>query len=201
MPEIKPFGPRMVESPSPRAADFERPKDYLTAAEVERLLAATKHSRYHIRDRAILLVMYRHGLRVSELCGLRRADLDLDTARLTVRRLKGSISTVQPVEGTELRAIKRYLATRSDGLPMAVPERSGTADEPVHDLNYLVRTAAEHAGLENVHPHTLRHSCGYHLVNKGCDFRIIQEWLGHARPENTARYTRISVARFEGLWS
>ena len=82
MPAIKPFNPRIVESPSPRAADFERPKDYLTSAEVDRLLAATKHNRYHLRDRAILLVMYRHGLRVSELCGLRRDDLDLDTARL-----------------------------------------------------------------------------------------------------------------------
>ena len=107
---------------------------------------------------------------------------------------------MQPVEGTELRAIKRYLATRTDGLPWLFLSDRGQQMSRF-TINYLVRTAAAHAGLEDVHPHTLRHSCGYHLVNKGCDFRLIQEWLGHARPENTARYTRISVARFEGLWS
>jgi hypothetical protein len=77
----------------------ERPKDFLTPPEVERLLDATKGSRYRIRDRAIFLTMFRHGLRVSELCGLRRDDFDPDQARLWVRRLKSGRSTDQPVEG------------------------------------------------------------------------------------------------------
>jgi site-specific recombinase XerD len=194
MSTVNPFAPRIVQSVDPRG------KDFLTLAEVNRLLDATKHSRNRVRDRAILLTMFRHGLRVSELCGLKRKDLDLNTARLYVRRLKGSVSTEQPVEGDELRAIKRYLATRTDSLPwLFVSERDGQLSR--FTVTYMVRTAAAHAGLENVHPHTLRHSCGFYLANKGLDMRLIQDYLGHKSISNTVRYTRTAAVRFEGLWS
>ena len=65
---------------------------------------------------------------------------------------------------------------------------------------YLVRSAGEHAGLRDVHPHTLRHSCGYYLADRGTDLRTMQDYLGHRDPKHTVRYTRITGRRFEGLW-
>ena len=104
-----------------------------------------------------------------------------------------------PIEGDELRSIRRYLATRSDGLPwLFVSERQGRLSR--FAVNYLVERTAKAAGLPDVHPHCLRHSCGYALADKGIDLRTIQEWLGHRSIEMTVRYTRISQKRFNGLW-
>jgi integrase len=100
------------------AADgHERERDYLSPVEVARLLDAAKAGRHGVRDHLVLLMTYRHGLRVSEAIGMRRDAVDLDRARLWVRRLKGGLSVEQPVAGDELRALRRYLATRIDGLP------------------------------------------------------------------------------------
>ena len=90
--------------------------------------------------------------------------------------------------GDELRAIKRHLATRSDGLPwLFVSERGQPLTR--QSVNYLVAMAARRADLGPVHPHTLRHSCGYALANKGYDLRLIQDYLGHRDPRHTVHYT------------
>lgn len=199
MPSPPPSEGRTVKSAAVAVDGHERRKDFLSEAEVAALLEAARHGRHGIRDHLLLLMMYRHGLRVSEAVGLRREEVNLDQARLWVQRLKNGLAVEQPIAGDELRAIKRYLALRADGLPwLFVSER----DQPLtrQPVNYLIAAAATRAGLPHVHPHMLRHSCGFTLANRGYDLRLIQDYLGHRDPKHTVHYTRVAGHRFEGLW-
>ena len=191
---------QIVKSRHGEAVDDRlRARDFLSQGEVDRLLCGAKQGRHGSRDHLLLLMMYRHGLRVSEAIGLRRSDLDLTIARLWVRRLKSGLSVEQPIAGDELRAIKRHLAARSDRLPwLFLSERNQPLTRQA--VHYLVVVAARRAGLGDVHPHTLRHACGYYLANRGHDLRLIQDYLGHREPRHTAHYTRVAAHRFEGLW-
>ena len=158
----------------------EKPKNFLTEAEIERLLSATKAGRHGMRDHLMMLLMYRHGLRETELCQLTVSALDLETARLWIDRLKGSLSNHHPIDGDELRAIRRYLRTRDSRLPwLFITERDNQFTR--QGVYYLVRRTGERAGLDKVHPHMLRHACGYALANKGHDLRTIQDLSGSSR--------------------
>ena len=191
---------RNVKSHSPRAADgHERAKDFLTPREIGALLDALKDGRHGVRDHLLALMIYRHGLRVSEAIDLRRDEVDLDQARLWVRRLKHGLSVEHPIAGDELRALKRYLASRQDGLPWLFLSERG---QPLtrQSVNYLLAAAATRAALPAVRPHMLRHACGYYFANEGYDLRLIQDYLGHRDPKHTVHYTRTAASRFEGLW-
>lgn len=195
---------RKVESvgmPVPVDA-HERTRDYLTEDEFRTLLEGTKGSRYRWRDTAMLMLTFYHGLRASEVCNLRRQDVDFTHGRIWIARLKGSLSTEQPLLPQERRALKRYLAQRGDSqLPwLFLSERGDQLTR--YSINYLVRVASERAGLAfSVHPHMLRHGCGHALANRGYDLRLIQDYLGHRDPKHTTRYTRTAARRFEDLWA
>jgi type 1 fimbriae regulatory protein FimB len=200
MPNIKSLKGLNVKSHSGPVTDaHERRRDFLGEAEVTALLDGAKAGRHGARDHLLLLTMYRHGLRVSEAVGLRRDEVDLDRARLWVRRLKNGLSVEQPIAGDELRALRRYLATRKDTLPWLFLSERG---QPLtrQSVNYLITAAAIRAGVAPVHPHMLRHACGFALADKGHDLRLIQDYFGHRDPKHTVRYTRIAGSRFEGIW-
>lgn len=187
----------------PENAVDARSKNFLTEAEMGNFLKVARKGRHSIRNFAMLLLAYRHGLRVSELINVRMADVDLDTGRLFVRRLKGSLSTSQPLEGDEIRALRAWLRQRTNAPCWNSPLvfLSGRGPMTRQAFNYICAEVGKRAGLPlKVTPHTLRHSCGFSLANKGHDTRLVQDWLGHQNIRHTQLYTRTAAARFEGLW-
>ncbi|WP_280542726.1 tyrosine-type DNA invertase [Chromohalobacter sp. 11-W] len=176
---------------------------HLSQSEVERLLKATKGARHESRDRCLLLLMFRHGLRVSELCGLRLSQVDLEERVLHVARLKRGLSTTHPLRGDEIRALRRWLAARAkmkaEGGVLFLSERRTPLNR--RTVWHLVRRYGEKAALAlPAHPHMLRHACGYELANQGADTRLIQDYLGHRNIQHTVQYTAANPARFEKLW-
>jgi type 1 fimbriae regulatory protein FimB len=184
----------------PRKASYrDEIKDYLTPEEMKCLLTSAKQGRHAIRDYALFLITYRHGLRATELCRLLLTDADIERGKLHLHRLKNGYSSAHPLQPDEIRALRRYIATRTDNSPyLFVSERKGPLCR--HALTYLLNAVAKRCGLEHLHPHMLRHSCGYALANKGHDLRLIQDWLGHRDIQSTVRYTKINTERYNELW-
>jgi len=181
---------------APSAANVRVVK-FLTPAEVDRLVkAARQHSRYGARDAAMIMLSYHHGLRVSELCALRWDDIDLKAATLSVRRAKGGAPSLHPLPGADLRAL-RPLAT--SGSPWVFTTERGGPVTPA-GVRDLIRRLGVAAGLGRVHPHMLRHACGYKLVNQGADLRLVQAYLGHRAIASTVRYTEVDERRFRGMF-
>lgn len=179
--------------------EHERQKDFITESEHGRLLKAAGKTRYPERNQLLVMMLYRHGLRETEAVNIRIHDLQLDSARIWIKRIKGGLSTEHPIEGDELRLLRKYLRTRNLNLPwLFLSERGGPLSR--HTVIYTIDQAAKKAGVEHVTPHMLRHGCGYYLANKGYDLRLIQDYLGHRDPKHTARYTRTASVRFTGLW-
>jgi integrase len=177
-----------------------RPREYLSEEEVHRLIQAAKGGgRYGHRDAALILLTYRHGLRVSEVIALQWAVVDLKQGRLHVHRLKDGLPAVHPLRGPEIRALRR-LERESPRSPYVFVSERGS---PLTDstMRKIIARAGRSAGLEfPIHPHMLRHATGYKLANDGHDTRAIQHYLGHKNIQHTVRYTQLSVTRFQDFW-
>ena len=194
-------GPTPVNGKVPprRVTNAERrSREYLTPSEIEGLItAANKSGRHRHRDKSLILIGYRHGLRVSELIALRWDMVDLKQGRIHVTRLKGGSDSVHPLRGPELRALRRLLRDY-DSPYVFCSERGGPLT--ASSVRKIVARAGDKAGLINVHPHQLRHSCGYFLANQGIDTRAIQAYLGHRNIQHSTRYTELAANRFDGFW-
>jgi type 1 fimbriae regulatory protein FimB len=164
-----------------RVGDPATNRKHLTGREVEQLIRAIKGSRNEPRDCCLVLLMFRHGLRVSEACRLKLDQVDIDSRILHVTRLKGGLSTTHPLRGDELRAITAWLKERARVKPTGKTFFISEQRTPLHrsTVNLALQKYSDAAGLSvRAHPHMLRHACGYALADQGADTRLIQDYLG-----------------------
>ena len=180
--------------PPPRVANAKlRPREYLTPKEVERLITAAKarRRRYNLRDATMIHVAFRHGLRVSELCALTWDQIDFSQGMMHVRRIKSGMPSVQQIGGEELRALRALKRDDGAGRFVFMTER-GAPMTPAGFRKLLARLGEAAKFPFGVHPHMLRHACGYKLANDGQDTRALQHYLGHKNIMHTVRYTELS---------
>lgn len=195
-----------LPAPLPKALSEEQVMILLDS--VETAVSDSERSAFALRDRALLETLYGTGIRVSELCGLRFGDVDLDGALLRVLG-KRSKERIVPLGRHAIRTLGDYL---DGGRPLLEPTRWRTRDDA--DAVFLgskgsrltrqgawlvLQKRAAEAGLSSAHisPHVLRHSCATHLLDNGADIRTVQEMLGHASVSTTQIYTRVATER---LW-
>src|SRR3984957_18384213 len=165
-------------------------------------LAASESKRNH----AMILLAFKHGLRASEVCALMTSDIDLKNGVIVIRRLKGSLKSSQDlldIPGqplvSEKRAIKTWLAERatrhdkSDFLFLS--QKGGQLDRSA--FYRLFQSLAKRTGLPRTkqHPHCLKHSLGFFLVEQGVPLPSIQQTLGHKSLASTGVYLKVTDAR------
>lgn len=179
-------------------------RKFLSPSEVRALLDAALDGPHPERNHCLIMMTWYHGLRASEALRLRLSDIDISGRTLFVRRLKNSFSTVQPVLPEESRALRAWLRVRKK---WAEPDNDwlfiSRAGRPLSRQQFgnILSALCEKTELSlSVHPHMLRHACGYALADNGADTRLIQDYLGHRNIRHTVRYTASNAARFEGIW-
>jgi integrase len=192
--KVQPAGPGRPTNKSLRT------REYLTPAEIDKLIKAAKEGRWGHRDATLILVGYRHGLRAKEIAELEWSQVEFGrSACLHVRRAKGGKPSVHPIRGDELRMLTALRKEFPDSGYVFTTERGTPFTRDA--INRRIKTTGERAGLPMpVHAHMLRHSCGYALANRGVDTRAIQDWLGHVSITHTTKYTELSPVRFKDFW-
>lgn len=174
----------------------------MTFLTTDEILAVLKVARVRsTRDWAMILLAYRHGLRASEVCDLKLADIDLKAGSISIRRLKGSLQTVQPLYPhrgqpllDEVNALRTWLRERkSDGSDyLFTSQKGGKLDRT--QFFRVFQSVAEAAGLplEKRHPHVLKHSLASHLVAGNVNLALIRQALGHRSINSTMQYVGTS---------
>src|ERR1700681_2057669 len=170
----------------------------MTSLSPQEMLALLKTARKRsTREWAMILLAYRHGLRASEVCGIKLADVDLKSGSISIRRLKGSLHTIQPIYQhrgqpllDETAALRAWLRKRSaDGSDyLFTSQKGGKLGRTQFFRNF--QTVAESAGLptEKRHPHVLKHSLASHLVAGNVNLALIRQALGHQSISSTMAY-------------
>ncbi|HDT6509041.1 TPA: tyrosine-type recombinase/integrase [Klebsiella aerogenes] len=179
-------------------------RNFLTQNEIESLLNAANSGPHAARNYCLTLLCFIHGFRASEICRLRISDIDLRSKCIYIHRLKKGFSTTHPLLNKEIQALKRWLDSR-DEYPQSTSEwlflsRKGN---PLSRQQFyqIISASGDQAGLPlEIHPHMLRHSCGFALANMGIDTRLIQDYLGHRNIRHTVWYTASNAGRFYGIW-
>jgi type 1 fimbriae regulatory protein FimB len=174
----------------------------MTFLTTDETLAILKAAREHAtRDWTMILFAYRHGLRASEVCGLKLADIDLKAGSISIRRLKGSLQTVQPLYPhrgqpllDEMSALRAWLRERQpDGSDyLFTSQKGGKLDRT--QFFRVFQTIAKAASLpsEKRHPHVLKHSLASHLVAGNVNLALIRQALGHRSINSTMQYVGTS---------
>ena len=188
------------QSPPGRRPNSElRTREHLTEIEVNHLIDAARRNRYGHRDATMILIAFRHGLRASELIDLRWDQVHFDSATLHVRRVKAGTPSTHPLTGLEMRSLRKLQRETKTSPFVFISERG--APFSTAGFARMLKRAADTAGLKiKVHPHMLRHACGFKLANDGRDTRSLQAYLGHRNIQHTVRYTELAPTRFKGFW-
>jgi len=178
-----------------------RLREYLTTKEMEALLKAAKeHGRKAHRNYCLILLGYYHGLRASELVGMKWEQIDFDNASIFIRRTKGSLSGIHPLKGVELRALRKLQRETLNSKYLFPGSGGGVTHLSTVRFRQIMTELGAVAGLGNLtHPHMLRHSTGYFLAQSQ-DLRVIQAYLGHKNISNTVRYTALDSSRFDNIF-
>jgi integrase len=178
-----------------------RTREHLTKDEVEKLIKTAKSNRYGHRDSTAILVAYRHGLRCSELVNLQWDQIDFRGGNLHVRRVKSGTPSTHPLSGIELRALRQLKREQEPASAFVFTSERGGAPLAASAFATMLQRTGKVAELKiKIHPHMLRHACGYTLANAGRDTRSIQAFLGHKNIQHTVRYTELSATRFKNFW-
>lgn len=190
----------VARNPSGRKPNAElRTREHLTPGEVDTLMNAAKGNRHGHRDATLILVAFCHGLRAGELCELQWNQVDFASGILHVRRIKQGTPSTHALVGIELRALRKLKHESNARQFVFTSERGSPFDTA--GFAAMIRRAGVKAGLElKVHPHMLRHACGYKLANDGVDTRSLQGYLGHRNMQHTARYAALAPNRFKNFW-
>ncbi|EFO0305495.1 tyrosine-type DNA invertase IpuB, partial [Escherichia coli] len=164
---------------------------------------AINGSKNEIRDKAMLQMAYVHGLRVSELIALKISDIDFSESAIYIKRLKNGLSTVHPLQKETVLLLKKWLALRDNIVKKPFEDSlflSCQGNKISRQYVYKMCKKYSHNMNINIHPHMLRHGCGYALANQGLDTRLIQDYLGHRNIHHTVLYTASNAARFKRVW-
>ena len=196
-----PFSAKIFsQNTPPSKKSSQREREYLRPSEVNAMIAAAqKVGRHGVRDGAIILLMFRHGLRTAELVALKWSQIDLVGGYIEIHRVKNDHDSIHPLRSPELRALRQIQRDYPDSSYVFVSERK--APLSTRSIRYIIARSGEIALIAfPVHPHQLRHACGYYLAAQGHDTRAIQDYLGHKNIHHTVRYTQMSPQRFEKFW-
>jgi integrase len=135
------------------------------------------------------------------VCDLEWSAIDFARAEMHIRRAKNGKPATHPIRGDEMRALRRLQREQEPKSQWVFTTERGGPMAP-DSLGKLIRRLGN--GFEllgfSVHPHMLRHGCGFALANAGHDTRLIQDWLGHKSISNTVRYTELSATKFRNVW-
>ncbi|OLN29300.1 site-specific tyrosine recombinase/integron integrase [Desulfosporosinus metallidurans] len=173
---------------------------FLYLDQVEGLLKASDCTKLlGSRDQVIMELLYGSGLRVSELVGLNRENLDLENGLIRVLG-KGNKERVIPVTNYAIQAIESYLKMRSDHNPVLLLNYKGTRLSDRSIRRILNKLVAKVSLEQHVHPHMLRHSFATHLLDGGADLRSVQELLGHQKLSSTQIYTHLTRERVKEVY-
>jgi integrase len=192
---VDPKGP-----PKKRPNAEVRSREYLTDAEVNRLIAAAGDNRQAHRDQTMILIAYRHGLRAAELVALPWDAVDFGHSRLHVGRAKNGSPSVHPLTGRELRALRRLQREQEPKSSFVFTSERGAPFSTAGWRKMVARLGVAAKFDFPVHPHMLRHACGFKLANDGVDTRSLQAYLGHKNIQHTVRYTELAPTRFKDFW-
>src|SRR6516165_2098557 len=184
--------------PRRRPNKWVRTREHLTPDEVEQMITAVRQSNSRLAERDALLIMitYRHGLRAEEITRLRWDAIDLKAGTIHVSRVKHGSDSTYPILGPELRALRTWRRQQGGATPYIFTILGKTVPMSTRAVHHVVAEAGKTAGIEfPVHPHMLRHACGFYLANNGQDTRAIQQYLGHKNITHTVGYTQLSPQR------